>query len=546
MGRHAPRAGAPLRHSGPTRPRTRWAISGTSSTSPHRDRPALLALYRRIKHGPDGAAGRRPELFAAAGVRRPGAIPQRRLRPRRARGSSRSTPRRWARCSSRPPTRSWPRGCSTCSARAAAAWSTSAELRTLDEDRVEVGLRELIGKQGERAAPLILGRAAGRRRSPPNRVAVLWPGWPVPLRLDPLLLYREGELADEMLFLNRDRNGRQVQYLSYTTGRTERDRATAPALAALLSRITGREVSEAQLEALAEQSLAETPSVEALFGPTEPRGAGAGRLRDPRRDRPRRHGRRLPGAAALARPAGRPEDAAGRPGRRRGGAWPASAARCACWPAATTRNIVKVLASGTHARRPALLRDGVRPRLRPGAGLARARRLRPPGRRLDAERQHLGPGRPLGQPQEPRAGDPPVTGPDRPRRRRPAGRPSRRCRCPRCRSWPSAPDDPGGYIRRVALLVRDAALALQAIHDQEVVHRDVKPANLMLTPDGSRVVLMDFGLAKGQSLELTSSRAGGLAGHLALRGPRAAGRREPEGRPGGRRARAGGRCSGSC
>jgi serine/threonine protein kinase len=25
----------------------------------------------------------------------------------------------------------------------------------------------------------------------------------------------------------------------------------------------------------------------------------------------------------------------------------------------------------------------------------------------------------------------------------------------------------------------------------------VKPANLMLTPDGSRVVLMDFGVAKG-------------------------------------------------
>ena len=99
---------------------------------------------------------------------------------------------------------------------------------------------------------------------------MLWPGRPVPLRLDPLLLYREGERSSEMLFLNRDLNGRQVQYLSYTTGRTERDRSTAPALAALLSRITGRDVSEAQLEALAEQSLAETPSVESLFGPTEP------------------------------------------------------------------------------------------------------------------------------------------------------------------------------------------------------------------------------------------------------------------------------------
>ena len=99
---------------------------------------------------------------------------------------------------------------------------------------------------------------------------MLWPGRPVPLRLDPLLLYRERELADEVLFLNRDRNGRQVEYLSYTTGRTERDRATAPALAALLGRVTGRAVGEEQLRSLAEQSLAETPSVEALFGPAPP------------------------------------------------------------------------------------------------------------------------------------------------------------------------------------------------------------------------------------------------------------------------------------
>src|SRR5262249_52636735 len=31
---------------------------------------------------------------------------------------------------------------------------------------------------------------------------------------------------------------------------------------------------------------------------------------------------------------------------------------------------------------------------------------------------------------------------------------------------PSAVDDPGGYVRRVAALIRDAALALQAVHDQ--------------------------------------------------------------------------------
>ena len=47
-------------------------------------------------------------------------------------------------------------------------------------------------------------------------MAVLWPGRQVPLRLDPLLLFRASEIGDELLFLNRDRNGRQVEYLSYT------------------------------------------------------------------------------------------------------------------------------------------------------------------------------------------------------------------------------------------------------------------------------------------------------------------------------------------
>src|SRR5262249_11912549 len=65
-------------------------------------------------------------------------------------------------------------------------------------------------------------------------------------------------------------NGRQVEYLSYTRGEPERDRATVPALAALLGRVTGREVGPEQLDALAEQSRAETPSVEALLGPTTP------------------------------------------------------------------------------------------------------------------------------------------------------------------------------------------------------------------------------------------------------------------------------------
>jgi tetratricopeptide (TPR) repeat protein len=79
--------------------------------------------------------------------------------------------------------------------------------------------------------------------------------------------------------------------------------------------------------------------------------------------------------------------------------------------------------------------------------------------------------------------------------------------------------DGPGYTRRVALLVRDAARALDEVHRQGIVHRDVKPSNLILTPDGGRVVLMDFGLAKGQSVTMAASRHAGFLGTLRYAAP---------------------------
>ncbi len=66
-------------------------------------------------------------------------------------------------------------------------------------------------------------------------------------------------------------------------------------------------------------------------------------------------------------------------------------------------------------------------------------------------------------------------------------------------------------------IVRDAAKALAYAHQRNMIHRDVKPANLMLDEDG-RVVLTDFGIAKiVTGTQFTAS--GGMVGTPAYMAP---------------------------
>jgi serine/threonine protein kinase len=51
------------------------------------------------------------------------------------------------------------------------------------------------------------------------------------------------------------------------------------------------------------------------------------------------------------------------------------------------------------------------------------------------------------------------------------------------------------YIDNVVEVVRQVAGAAHALHEAGIVHRDIKPGNIILTPDG-QAVLMDLGLAQ--------------------------------------------------
>jgi serine/threonine protein kinase len=52
------------------------------------------------------------------------------------------------------------------------------------------------------------------------------------------------------------------------------------------------------------------------------------------------------------------------------------------------------------------------------------------------------------------------------------------------------------HIRRIVQLAKQVARAVDALHRAHVIHRDIKPGNIMVDPSGSRAVLLDLGLAQ--------------------------------------------------
>lgn len=76
------------------------------------------------------------------------------------------------------------------------------------------------------------------------------------------------------------------------------------------------------------------------------------------------------------------------------------------------------------------------------------------------------------------------------------------------------------YIRGIVMLMRPICEAADSLHQAGVLHRDIKPGNILVSPDGTQAVLLDLGLAQlADDLEGRLTRTRQFVGTLRYASP---------------------------
>jgi WD40 repeat protein/serine/threonine protein kinase len=299
------------------------------------------------------------------------------------------------------------------------------------------------------------------------------------LPLHPLLLYDAA--TEEVLFLNARRGRRRTEYLCYTTGRVADRPDLGGEQLALLARALGMEAVDAgQADRWAARLEAQADEVPAADGPG-PGGRTAGEF-----ELLSELGRGGMGAVYRAwQPSVRREVALKMLLRAGDGRTEARFRReIRALGRVEHPNLVKVLTSGADGERWFYAMELVE-----GAPLsALCDRLTASARSasdvdLATWQEAVSTACAEARQAEKPVGDPGEQAPSRP--------PARRAPSP-----PVAGAAGGSYVRHTVELVRQVAGAAHALHEAGVIHRDIKPGNILVGPDGRHAVLMDLGLAQ--------------------------------------------------
>ncbi len=346
-----------------------------------------------------------------------------------------------------------------------------AEVRRRTDEGWIVERADLTREMYQRIESLVLPDAAAATLPRPEQLYVLPAAAAESMagvRLQPLLIY-DAE-ANEVLFINGRRGKAAVEYLSYTTGRRLRRDTLAGEHREILRRMLDVPDQPESIEAPvvihpAEKQQDEPPEQLAEFEKLSELGRGG------------------MGIVYRARQLSLDRDVALKCLFRSGD--PKAEARFSREILALGRvehpHLVKIYASGAEGEQRFYAME-----LLDGATLhavcAELRRTpRAPGHAVDLSAWQAAVA---------------AAGAEARRRERPADASPPPDEPPPTDTLPAPPTVSRAYIRQVVGLIRQVCDATHALHGQRIIHRDIKPDNIMVNADGTTAVLIDLGLAQ--------------------------------------------------